>query len=503
MEGDLTALPLPLPAGWALGGTTCGRPLPAWHARRAGRRGGGSLLRPRRPCARPSGAPRSRRRSRARGRPRDARRASGPRRRRNGHAHGRDPVRVGLPRAARRPRARAGAGGTPHAALGGCATGRVGGRDGGHGRARRRTGDARRGARAAVAALELAQRRRQVDPAPAGDAQPRARSPARARADRAHGPGRPGDHGRGGPRSAHARPDGPWQRGPAHALAARRGGRARRPCGGGHRRPGDVRRSSAARVAARARGLPAPARASTGAHRNPGRPRARRSRRAPRGERPVRRWRRAGLGIGAHHGAGARGHAAPDHGQAGLSRVPAGSALAPEPRSRSLGPSGTAPAHGQRRRRARCLRSGDGGRTGAARSDAAQASPALRSVGLDVRLRLQGPVLVRSAFGRLEATGEIAARGDLAEPAPFGRLTVREGGKLNVQGREFTVTQGSLVYSGDWNPALRLEAQAQVREESQDYHRDYQVRTPCRGRSTRRRSRSRPIPRCPSRRSRA
>ena len=111
----------------------------------------------------------------------------------------------------------------------------------------------------------------------------------------------------------------------------------------------------------------------------------------------------------------------------------------------------------------------------------APASPALRSVGLDVRVRLQGPVLVRSAFGRLEATGEITARGDLAEPAPFGRLTVREGGKLNVQGREFTVTQGSLAYSGDWNPALRLEAQTQVREESQDYHRDYQVRTSVQG----------------------
>ena len=59
--------------------------------------------------------------------------------------------------------------------------------------------------------------------------------------------------------TAHARPHGPWQRGPAHALAARRRGRALRPRRAERRRPGNLRRASAARIAARARGLPAPA----------------------------------------------------------------------------------------------------------------------------------------------------------------------------------------------------------------------------------------------------
>ncbi len=97
---------------------------------------------------------------------------------------------------------------------------------------------------------------------------------------------------------------------------------------------------------------------------------------------------------------------------------------------------------------------------------AAEESEILRGVGLDLRVRLARPVLVRSALGRLEATGAIAARGDLQEPLPFGRLDIRPGGRLEVQGREFTVTGGSLAYSGDWNARIALEAEATVRNDA-------------------------------------
>jgi outer membrane protein insertion porin family len=89
-------------------------------------------------------------------------------------------------------------------------------------------------------------------------------------------------------------------------------------------------------------------------------------------------------------------------------------------------------------------------------------SEALRGVGLDVRVRLPRPVLVRSTLGQIEATGQLTARGDLQEPLPFGRLDVRPGGKLYLQGREFTVRDGAMTYSGTWDPEVSLRAEAAI-----------------------------------------
>jgi outer membrane protein insertion porin family len=105
-------------------------------------------------------------------------------------------------------------------------------------------------------------------------------------------------------------------------------------------------------------------------------------------------------------------------------------------------------------------------------------SPLLASIGLDVAVNLARPVVVRSTFGRLEATGRITARGDLDEPLPYGRLSVRRGGRIEVQGRDFTVTDGSLTYSGDWNAAVSLTAEAVIHgtDQSVDLGTDYRVR---------------------------
>ena len=89
-------------------------------------------------------------------------------------------------------------------------------------------------------------------------------------------------------------------------------------------------------------------------------------------------------------------------------------------------------------------------------------SELLRGVGLDVRVVIVQPVLVRTPYGDLEATGRITARGDLEQPAPFGRLDVRRGGKIVIQGREFTVTDGALTYSGDWDASVVLRAETVV-----------------------------------------
>jgi outer membrane protein insertion porin family len=102
-------------------------------------------------------------------------------------------------------------------------------------------------------------------------------------------------------------------------------------------------------------------------------------------------------------------------------------------------------------------------------------SSTLRTVALDVTVDLVRPILVRSSFGSLEATGRITTRGDLAEPAPFGRLDVRSGGQIEIQGRQFTVTDGALTYAGSWNADLVLHAEAAIAGVEQLEEQEYRV----------------------------
>jgi hypothetical protein len=52
----------------------------------------------------------------------------------------------------------------------------------------------------------------------------------------------------------------------------------------------------------------------------------------------------------------------------------------------------------------------------------------LRAVGLDIEASLVNPFLVRNNLAKLALTGQIRVRGDLAEPAPYGRLEIAEAG---------------------------------------------------------------------------
>jgi outer membrane protein insertion porin family len=89
-------------------------------------------------------------------------------------------------------------------------------------------------------------------------------------------------------------------------------------------------------------------------------------------------------------------------------------------------------------------------------------SPFMRSIGLDLRVVTEGPVLVRNNLARLQAGGRLAVRGDLETPAPIGSLDIEQGGKIYLQGREFTVDSGRLAYSGTWDPEMALEAGARI-----------------------------------------
>lgn len=97
----------------------------------------------------------------------------------------------------------------------------------------------------------------------------------------------------------------------------------------------------------------------------------------------------------------------------------------------------------------------------------------LRSIGLDVRVQLESPVLVRNKLANVDVGGRLQFRGDLETPAPFGRLEVAGGGKVFLTGRDFAVETGRLTYNGDWNAEVELRATRRVRDENDQ--REYDV----------------------------
>ena len=104
----------------------------------------------------------------------------------------------------------------------------------------------------------------------------------------------------------------------------------------------------------------------------------------------------------------------------------------------------------------------------------AEAAPsaALRAIGLDVRVDLDTPILVRNKLAALEIGGSLSFRGDMEAPLPMGHLDIPPGGRISLQGRDFTTSTGGLSYEGDWNPTLSLRAERRIRDtESRADHR--------------------------------
>ena len=93
-----------------------------------------------------------------------------------------------------------------------------------------------------------------------------------------------------------------------------------------------------------------------------------------------------------------------------------------------------------------------------------EASPLLQAIALDIQASTENPVLVRNNLAELEATGSLRVRGDAAIPAPLGRLEIREGGKVHLQGREFTIQSGTLIYNGSLDPEISVRAQTLIPE---------------------------------------
>jgi outer membrane protein assembly factor BamA/autotransporter translocation and assembly factor TamB len=87
----------------------------------------------------------------------------------------------------------------------------------------------------------------------------------------------------------------------------------------------------------------------------------------------------------------------------------------------------------------------------------------LQSIALNVLVETENPAVVRNNLAELEARGAWTVRGDLDQPAPFGRLELVPGGKVFLQGREFAIESGSLTYTGTTQPEISVRATTEVR----------------------------------------
>jgi len=85
-------------------------------------------------------------------------------------------------------------------------------------------------------------------------------------------------------------------------------------------------------------------------------------------------------------------------------------------------------------------------------------SPLLQGIQLDIAVRILNPVQVLTSTARLQVRGDLTLRGDMATPVPYGRLEIPPGGTLELQGVEFDVEGGSLVYEGTWDPRIGIVA---------------------------------------------
>jgi outer membrane protein assembly factor BamA/autotransporter translocation and assembly factor TamB len=92
----------------------------------------------------------------------------------------------------------------------------------------------------------------------------------------------------------------------------------------------------------------------------------------------------------------------------------------------------------------------------------------LQTVGLNIAVTTEHPLLVRNNLAQLEAEGSITLRGSADEPAPFGRFEMRPGGKAQLQGREFTIESGSIIYAGTTNPTITVRAAGLIKQPDGD-----------------------------------
>lgn len=100
-------------------------------------------------------------------------------------------------------------------------------------------------------------------------------------------------------------------------------------------------------------------------------------------------------------------------------------------------------------------------------------SPAMRAIGLDLRVSLDSPIMVRNKLAVIELGGSLSFGGDMETPLPIGHIDIRPGGRITLQGRDFKTSAGGLSYTGSWNPTVSLRADRRIRDAERQV--DYDV----------------------------
>ena len=98
----------------------------------------------------------------------------------------------------------------------------------------------------------------------------------------------------------------------------------------------------------------------------------------------------------------------------------------------------------------------------------AQPSRLLQSIALNLAVVTTNPFIVRNNLAEIEAEGGLSVRGDMANPAPYGRFDLLPGGKIFIQTREFAVEDGYLSYNGTTDPDVNVRATTVIKDPAQD-----------------------------------
>ena len=92
----------------------------------------------------------------------------------------------------------------------------------------------------------------------------------------------------------------------------------------------------------------------------------------------------------------------------------------------------------------------------------------LQSIALNLAVVTTNPFIVRNNLAEIEAEGGLSVRGDMANPAPYGRFDILSGGKVFLQTREFAVEDGYLTYNGTTDPDVNVRATTVIKDPAQD-----------------------------------
>jgi translocation and assembly module TamA len=87
---------------------------------------------------------------------------------------------------------------------------------------------------------------------------------------------------------------------------------------------------------------------------------------------------------------------------------------------------------------------------------------------LNLAVVTTNPFIVRNNLAQIEAEGGLSVRGDMANPAPYGRFDILSGGKVFLQTREFAVDDGYLTYNGTTDPDVNVRATTVIKDPAQD-----------------------------------